>query len=77
MEWPMDQLAIRFVRYNRSAPPLNQRVNPYEEFSVRLLVADDSGVMRKMIVRSLNAVAMTDCLKAVDGVDALSHYQST
>lgn len=44
---------------------------------MRVLVADDSGVMRKIIVRSLNAVGVTDCAEAVNGLDALNQFQAS
>ncbi|MFO0925357.1 MAG: response regulator [Pirellulales bacterium] len=34
---------------------------------MRVLVADDSGVMRKMIIRSLEAIDITDIVEACDG----------
>ena len=41
---------------------------------MRALVADDSGVMRKIVVRSLNAVGVKDVVEAVDGEDALAQF---
>lgn len=40
----------------------------------KVLVADDSGVMRKIIIRSLNAVGVTDIVEAGDGVEALQAF---
>jgi two-component system chemotaxis response regulator CheY len=37
----------------------------------KVLVVDDSGVMRKIIIRALNACGVTDIVEASDGVDAL------
>ena len=36
----------------------------------RVLVADDSGTMRKIIIRSLNALGVTDVVEAADGEEA-------
>jgi two-component system chemotaxis response regulator CheY len=44
--------------------------------AMKVLVADDSGVMRKIILRSLNAVGVTDCVEAVNGADAFNQFQS-
>ena len=41
---------------------------------MRVLLADDSGVMRKIIVRALNAEGIDDVVKAVDGEDALKRF---
>jgi two-component system chemotaxis response regulator CheY len=40
----------------------------------RVLVADDSGVMRTIIIRSLNAIGVTDIVQAADGVEALEKF---
>ena len=40
----------------------------------KALVADDSGVMRKIIVRSLNAVGVTDIVEACDGAEAVTLF---
>lgn len=40
--------------------------------SQKVLVVDDSGTMRKIIIRSLNAVGLTDTHEAGDGVEALA-----
>lgn len=37
----------------------------------KVLVVDDSGVMRKIIIRALNACGVTDVVEAGDGVEAL------
>jgi two-component system chemotaxis response regulator CheY len=42
---------------------------------MKVLVADDSGVMRKIIVRSLNAVGVTEVVEACDGADAWTKMQ--
>ena len=42
--------------------------------SLKVLVVDDSGVMRKIIIRSLNAVGVTDIVEAGDGVEALERF---
>jgi two-component system, chemotaxis family, chemotaxis protein CheY len=41
---------------------------------MKVLVADDSGVMRKIISRSLNAVGVTDIVEATDGQDAIQKF---
>ena len=43
--------------------------------SVKVLVVDDSGTMRKIIVRSLNALGVTDVLEAGDGSDGLELFK--
>lgn len=43
--------------------------------SVKVLVADDSGTMRKIIVRSLNAVGVQDVTEAPDGQEAFELFQ--
>ena len=35
----------------------------------KVLVVDDSGVMRKIIIRSLNSCGVTDIVEAGDGVE--------
>ena len=42
---------------------------------LKVLVVDDSGVMRKIIIRSLNAVGVTEVVEAGDGVEALERFQ--
>ncbi len=42
--------------------------------SVKALVADDSGTMRKIIIRSLNAVGVTDITEAADGEEAVNRF---
>ncbi len=41
---------------------------------VRVLVADDSGTMRKIIIRSLNAVGIKDVTEAADGQQAIDRF---
>ena len=43
--------------------------------STRVLVADDSSTMRKIIIRSLQAVGVTETTEAVDGSDAVNTFQ--
>ncbi len=43
--------------------------------SQKVLVADDSGVMRKIIVRSLNAFNITNISEAPDGKQAWEAFQ--
>ena len=42
--------------------------------SPKVLVADDSGVMRTIIIRSLNAIGVTDIVQASDGVEAIEKF---
>lgn len=44
---------------------------------MKVLVADDSGVMRKIIIRSLNAVGFDDIVEAADGAEAFAIFQGT
>lgn len=41
---------------------------------MRVLVADDSGVVRKMIVRTLQSIGVEDITEAADGVEALKKF---
>jgi two-component system chemotaxis response regulator CheY len=43
---------------------------------MRVLVADDSGIMRKIIIRSLNSVGVSDIVEAADGQEAINAYNS-
>jgi len=43
--------------------------------SKHVLVADDSSTMRKIILRSLQAVGVTSAAEAVDGVEAVKLFQ--
>lgn len=43
--------------------------------SKKVLVVDDSGTMRKIIIRSLNAVGFTDTVEAGDGCEGLAAFQ--
>lgn len=42
----------------------------------KVLVVDDSGTMRKIVVRALNNVGLTDTVEAGDGVEGLAAFQS-
>ena len=42
---------------------------------MRVLVADDSSTMRKIILRSLQAVGVTDTTEAADGAEAVALFQ--
>ena len=42
--------------------------------STRVLVADDSGTMRKIIIRSLNAVGIPSAVEAADGNEAVQVF---
>ncbi len=43
---------------------------------MKVLVADDSGVMRKIIIRSLNAVGVSDVVEAADGAEGWTQLQA-
>lgn len=43
---------------------------------MKVLVVDDSGVMRKVIVRALNAVGVKECVEAANGVEAFRIFQA-
>ena len=43
--------------------------------STTVLVADDSGTMRKIIIRSLNAVGIKSILEAADGSQAVALFK--
>jgi len=42
---------------------------------MRVLVADDSSTMRKIILRSLQAVGVTDVAEAADGGEAMAMFK--
>ncbi len=44
--------------------------------SFKVLVADDSGVMRKILIRALNACGVTNIAEASDGVEALKLFEA-
>jgi len=44
--------------------------------STRVLVADDSSTMRKIILRSLNAVGVSSAVEAADGDEAVGLFNS-
>ena len=43
--------------------------------ATRVLVADDSSTMRKIILRSLQAVGVSDTTEAADGAEAVSLFK--
>ena len=43
--------------------------------STKVLVADDSSTMRKIILRSLNAVGVSDVTEAANGDETLTKYK--
>lgn len=43
---------------------------------MKVLVADDSGIMRKIIIRSLNAVGVNEIVEAADGQEAIDAYKN-
>jgi two-component system chemotaxis response regulator CheY len=43
--------------------------------SNKVLVVDDSGTMRKIIIRSLNAHGFTDVVEAADGIEGWAAFQ--
>ncbi len=43
--------------------------------SRKVLLADDSGTMRKIIIRSLEAVGITGTVEASDGADCLAKFE--
>jgi two-component system, chemotaxis family, chemotaxis protein CheY len=44
---------------------------------MKVLVADDSGIMRKIIIRSLAAVGVSDIVEAANGQEAIDAYKAT
>jgi two-component system chemotaxis response regulator CheY len=60
---------------------LREIENPtYREFrgfnmSSRVLIADDSSTMRKIIIRSLQAVGVSEVTEAADGTEAIAKFQ--
>jgi two-component system, chemotaxis family, chemotaxis protein CheY len=45
--------------------------------SSKVLVVDDSGTMRKIIIRALNASGFADTVEAGDGCEGLAAFQRT
>ena len=45
--------------------------------SDKVLVVDDSGTMRKIVIRALNAVGFSETVEACDGVEALAVFKQT
>jgi two-component system, chemotaxis family, chemotaxis protein CheY len=45
-----------------------------QRYIMKVLVVDDSGVMRKIIIRSLNAVGVTDTVEAANGQEAVDIF---
>lgn len=43
--------------------------------STKVLVVDDSGTMRKIVIRALNAAGFSDTVEAGDGAEALRVFQ--
>ena len=43
--------------------------------STNVLVADDSGTMRKIIIRSLNAIGISSIVEAADGSQAVALFK--
>ncbi len=43
----------------------------------KVLVVDDSGTMRKIVIRALNAAGFSDTVEAGDGAEALTVFQSS
>src|SRR5262245_21545319 len=43
----------------------------------KVLVVDDSGTMRKIVVRALNAAGFSETLEASDGAEALNVFQKS
>jgi two-component system chemotaxis response regulator CheY len=43
---------------------------------MKVLVADDSGIMRKIIVRSLNAVGVSNIVEAANGQEAIDLFKA-
>lgn len=44
--------------------------------SLKVLLVDDSGTMRKIILRSLQAVGVTETTEAADGSEALTKFRA-
>jgi two-component system chemotaxis response regulator CheY len=42
--------------------------------SMKALVADDSGVMRKILIRALNNCGVNDIVEAADGAEAINKF---
>lgn len=43
----------------------------------KVMVVDDSGTMRKIVIRALNAAGFADTIEAGDGVEALGVFQKS
>jgi two-component system chemotaxis response regulator CheY len=42
--------------------------------NIKVLVADDSGTMRKIIIRALNSLGINDVTEAADGAEAVAKF---
>jgi len=47
-----------------------------EKKTMKVLVADDSGVMRKIIIRALNSVGVNDVIEAANGQEAIDAFKA-
>lgn len=45
--------------------------------SMKVLVVDDSGTMRKIVIRALNAAGFADTVEAADGAQGLAVFQQS
>jgi two-component system, chemotaxis family, chemotaxis protein CheY len=45
--------------------------------SSKVLVVDDSGTMRKIVIRALNSAGFSDTVEAGDGAEALTVFQNS
>jgi len=64
--------------FNSSSSAFNQstgKTHGKKPMSKRVLVADDSSTMRKIIVRSLLAVGVEDTTEAADGSEAVNMFK--
>jgi two-component system chemotaxis response regulator CheY len=60
----------------RPVAPRRRFLEEPTTMSARVLIADDSSTMRKIILRSLNAVGIPSATEAVDGEDAINLFQA-
>jgi two-component system chemotaxis response regulator CheY len=44
---------------------------------MKFLVVDDSAMMRRIVVNSLQRIGFTTCVEAADGVEALARFDSS
>ena len=71
---PLMTVTNEHIAKNKKNPPTTATAttSAAQSWKPTILVVDDSGTNRKMLVRSLNSTGLFTCREAEDGVEALS-----